>query len=509
LGHYLGRLGIVICLAFPPLTWGQLPPLGVPRGVVRVELDGSLETFDRRFRDGRLESYAADLASPALGSDRIPLLANTDAAIGRIIGNSSYRLNLGAYATDAHADVGTGFFGVGLGLTNGITIFGRIPLVRTRVQSFTTLDPTGADGGLNPGATEQLPFFTEFDAALGTLASKLAAGDYDANPTQKALAQATLADATSLRADLFGVLADPTTESPALPTTTSGAGTALTARITALQNTLASNLNVTGFTLAPALPETVLTKAEFPELLSRLNLRESQSPVSFRGDAEVGAAVTLVDRWDRGARRGGLRTAVSGLVRLPTGRRELSDRLLDIGTGDGQTDIQVDLVADIGSGPIGTRLTGSYIRQLPTDITTRVTSPDQPLVGPDRVALVRWNPGDIIALGVRPFYRLARTLAVQVGVQHWSRGADAASYASPIDAIPGVDAGILATDSKVNATLLSVGITYSNPGGLRPGGKGLPVEASWSYERVLRSGGGRTPDTHAVRGSFRVYFGIW
>ena len=500
---------MVICLALPLRVWGQLPPVGVPGGVVRVELDGSLDAFDQRFRDGHLESYAADLSSPALGSDRIPLLANTDATLGRIIGNSSYRINLGAYATDAHADVGTGSFGLSLGLTNGITIFGRMPLVRTRVQSFTTLDPAGADGGLNPGVIEQLPFFSEFDAALGTLSSKIAAGDYDANPTQKALAEATLADATSLRADLFGVLADPLTASPALPTTTSGAGTALTARITALQNTLASNLSVTGFTLAPALPETALTSAEFPELLSRLDLRLSQSPVTFRGDAEVGAAVTLVDGWDRQAHRGGFRTAVSGLVRLPTGSRERSDRLLDIGTGDGQADIQVDLVTDVGSGPFGARLTGSYVRQLPSDITARVTSPDQPLAGRDRLAVVRLDPGDIISLGVRPFYRLARTLALQVGVQHWSRGADEASYPSPADSIPGVDASILAAESKVNATQLSVGITYSNPGGLRPGGKGLPVDASWSYERVLRSGGGRTPDSHAVRGTFRAYFGLW
>ena len=53
---------------------------------------------------------------------------------------------------------------------------------------------------------------------------------------------------------------------------------------------------------------------------------------------------------------------------------------------------------------------------------------------------------------------------------------------------------MLAEDSKANATVLSVGITYANPGGLRPGGTGLPVDASWSYERVLRAGGGIVPD---------------
>jgi hypothetical protein len=72
-----------------------------------------------------------------------------------------------------------------------------------------------------------------------------------------------------------------------------------------------------------------------------------------------------------------------------------------------------------------------------------------------------------------------------------------------------VDPSVLAEASKANATVLSVGITYANPGGLRPGGTGLPVDASWSYERVLRAGGGRVPDSHRLAGRFRVYFGLW
>jgi len=149
------------------------------------------------------------------------------------------------------------------------------------------------------------------------------------------------------------------------------------------------------------------------------------------------------------------------------------------------------------------------VRQLPSTILVRVTAPSQPLVGPERLAFVRRNPGDIVAVGVRPFYRLARTFAVQAGLEHWSRKSDVVAYATPSGAIPGVDASVLAEESSANATLLSVGITYANPGGLRPGGTGLPVDASWSYERVLRAGGGRIPDTHRVVGQFRVYFGIW
>ena len=507
------RLYIVACLILPCGVAAQLPPVGVPGGVIRLELDGSLETFDRRFLNGVREGFAADLSSPSLGSDRIPALSDADARIGRIIGNPAYRINLGGLSTDAQGEVGTGFLGLSLGLTNQITIFGRIPLVRTRVQTSMRLDPAGADAGLNPGADEQLPFFDQMDASLAALSAKLAAGDYDANPAQKALAQNTLAQGTTLRSDLFGLLADPAGASPALPTTASVAGTELDAQVVALQNTLSADLGVTGFTLVPALPETPLTGADLVQLLTApggpVAAQLTQDPVTFRGDAEVGASLTLLDRWDRGTHRGGFRAALSGLVRLPTGRRELSNRPLDIGTGEGQTDIQLDLVTDVGAGPLGARLSGTYVRQLPATILTRVATPAEAFAGPSRLASVRRNPGDVVSIGVHPFYRLARTLGLTAGLDHWSRSADEVAYADPAGAIPGVDANVLAEGSKANATLLSVGITYSNPGGLRPGGTGLPVDASWTYERVLRSGGGRVPDSHAIRARFRVYFGIW
>jgi hypothetical protein len=256
-----------------------------------------------------------------------------------------------------------------------------------------------------------------------------------------------------------------------------------------------------------------VSETDLVQLLSSvggpLQLRLDESRMTFRGDAEAGATLTLVDSWDRGARRGGFRAALSALVRLPTGRRQQIDQPLSIGTGDGQTDVQVDLVSDIGAGQFGARLTGSYVRQLPDDILTRVTSPSQPFAGVDRVALVHWDPGDIISLGVRPFYRLARTMAFQAGLEHWTRSTDRFSYASAASALSGIDPNILAEESKADATLLSVGITYANPGGLRPGGRGLPVDASWAYERVLRAGGGRVPDTHRVAARFRAYFGVW
>jgi hypothetical protein len=508
--HCVRRLGIIACLCMPAPAWAQLAPLGVPAGVVRVELDGSLETFDRRFLSGTRESYGADLSSPALGSDRIPRLADADVRIGRSIGDPAYRINLGVLATDAHADVGTGYLGLSIGLTNAVTIFGRIPLVRSRVQPRVRLDPSSADAGINPGEAEQLPFFSQMDAALATLASKIAAGDYNADPAAQALAEATLAEASALRADLFGLLADPETASPFLPTAASGAGVALDARVVAVQSTLASNLGVPGFSSLPALPDAVLDQADLIQVLTvPLALRLDDRPVSYRGDAEAGAAVTLADTWDRGRRRGGFRTAISGLIRFPTGRRDRTEHPLDLGTGSGNTDVELEVLTDVGSGAFGARLSGTYVWRLAADYPLRVTAPGQPFVGQDRLAFVRVDPGDVLALGVRPFFRLARTFALQAGVEHWSRKTDAVSYSTPEGAVPGVDASVAAEESSANTTILSLGVTYANPGGLRPGGSGLPVDASWSYERVLRAGGGRIPDTHAVRGKFRVYFRLW
>jgi len=478
-----------------------------------VDLYGALDSWDHRWRDGVREPLGADLSSPALGSDLLPFLSDADARISRITGLSGYRLNLGALTTDVLATEGRGVLGLGLGLTRSITIFGNIPLVEARVQRHFALDPAQADAGPNPGSAEESAFFQQLDASLTALSGRIAAGAFDGDPALKARAEATLADATSLRGDLFGLLADPTTASPFVPTATSAAGTAMTTRIAGLQSTLASDFGVSGFTAEPALPTAPVTVDQFVGFLADptgpIATRPGESKVTFRGDAEAGVAVTLVDHWDREKRRGGFRAAAEGLVRFPTGRVAPTDRLLALGTGDGHTDIELHLTADLGSGKVGLRAEGMYNRQLAANYLARVAPPTQPLAPLDLLSAVRRDPGDIVSIAVRPFFRLAPKFAIQGTAIHWSRGEDKASYLTPADSIPGVSASVLAQDTKVNATILGIGITYSNPGAMRPGGRGLPVDASWGYERIVRASGGIVPDRHSMKARFRVYFGLF
>jgi hypothetical protein len=185
------------------------------------------------------------------------------------------------------------------------------------------------------------------------------------------------------------------------------------------------------------------------------------------------------------------------------------DRLFLVGTGDGQTDVEGHATLDLGKGAVGVRLEGDYNRQFAADILTRVTPPSQPLNGRGFISRVRTDPGDITTLAARPFFRLAPSFAIQGTALHWSRGADALTYATDADSIPGVDSNVLETDTKASATVLGLGITYANFGRLRPGGSGVPVEAGWSYERVVSASGGRVPNKHSFTAWFRFYFGLF
>ena len=512
MGYGARCLGVIVCLAAPSAARAQLAPVGVPPGVIRFEVDGAFDSWDKRFRDGRKEGFGADLSGP-LDSDLLPVLAPYDAIVQRVTGLSGFRLNLGALTADAQADVSTAVLGLGLGVTRSIAVFGRLPLARTRVQTDLDLDAAGANAGLNPGAAAQDPFFAQFNAALSTLEAQIAAGAYDGDPTRRALADATLAQGDALFGDLFMLLGDPGIASPFIPTGGSDAGTALGARIVTLQTTLETDLGVGGFSTGPALPAAPVTAANVESIISDplgpIELQTGESEVTFRGDAEAGVAVTIADRWDRGGRRGGFRAAAEGLVRFPTGVRARTDRLLAVGTGDGQTDVELRGVVDLGTGNVGVRLEGGYNRQLAGDVLERVAPPSQPFPARSLLASVRLDPGDVTTLAVRPFFRVARTFALIGSLERWSKGLDAFEYRTEADAVPGVDATVLAQETDASATLVSFGVTYSNPGALRPGGTGLPVDAGWAYERVVSASGGIVPDTHRIRARLRLYFDIW
>ena len=501
----------------------QLQAVGVPRGAVRFEVTGEFRNFDSRFNRGETEAYTDDFRQSAIGGAFFPDLLAAESTIGRIAGLTAYQLSLGRTATQGDVNLGTLGFGLALGLTSRLTLFGTVPIVRQRVQTAVRFNAEGANAGFNPtdpvfgtqtGQAEAVAFFSEFDNALVTLATNLLAGQYDSDPALRALAEQALSDGTMLRDDLNSLISVPGTASPFLPLAVSQAGVAMLTTITAFQGTLDASLGVTGFSSAPPLPTSPLSPTDYLNFVENpagpiAALPLAQSVDFLLGDIEVGASYTLLDHWDRLGSPGGIRTYLQVMARLPTGYRPLSSDLIGLGTGDRQPDVAVGITTDIGRGAIGARFEASYTEQLASTFETRVTIPSRPIPFANRRASVKWDPGSIVRVSVQPYLALTRTLAFQGKLSHWSRGADSYEYATSSDAIAGVSATELGLDSKVNATVVGGGITYRSPSATDERRGGLPIEAHWIYEGVIRAGGGRVAKAKTVRMGLRLYFRLW
>lgn len=524
--HQYRPLGAALFLVFSAASLpAQLAPVGTPKGSLRFDIQGAFQSADRRIFGGQTEDYLADLGSPAFGSDRIGLLRPADSLVGRVLGQSGYRLNLGSERVRGQLTIGSGIIGAALGVTSRLTLFAHVPYVATRVQATLRNDSTTGDAGLNPAhpalgnpAEQALAnaFFSSFDQALTTLQSRIQGGIYTGPDSLLAV---EIRDRGQIVRDaLYGLTSDPAQASPFVPLATSATGLQIIQTVRGLQDTLANTLGVSwsGATTDPVLAGGHMTDQQFSDALVNASgpfqafpLLESR--ISRMGDMDVGAIYTLVDRFDRPGRTGGFRFAVSGLLRLPTGRRDNPHSLLDVGTGNGRYEVGGYGTADLGAGRVGTRLTGGYLVRLAALRVRRVGDVGVPYTGINTLTNVRENAGDILSLGARPFFRLVRNLAVHGMVDYTRIGADDVSYNSASDAIPGLSANALANGSR-SSLAVGGGITYVGRAAheCEPGRRcGWPIDASWNYSTVIRGTGGRMVKFRTTTLEIRWYQRIW
>jgi hypothetical protein len=504
-----------LALGVTPVARAQLEPVGVPQGMVRLEVGGSLENYNRRFFQNGTQDYAGDFVRDSAGSNLWPELTSADTTVAAIIGQPTYRIDLGRTTATTQVNVGTVNLGAALGISHFLTLFGNVPIVRVRVQPRFALDSTSGDVGFNPadptfgsGGAATTAFFNQFDVALATLQTNINNGVYDGNPTQKALAQATLADGTALRTHLDNLLLNPSTASPFVPTGGSAAGLAMTNVVTSLQTVLSGSLGVGGFTQPLDLPAQRLAQQDIDNFIGNPGGPVAgliQDMFEFKlGDIQLGAVLTPIDRWDRPNHRGGARLALTGAITLPTGTTDFSNNFVDLGTGTGYYRLGLGATADLGKGRVGMRLTGYYDRWMQRFRVKRVSAPTFPMPYAYRLANLNIDPGDQTTLGVRPFFRLASTFALHVGLDYWHRGADRVVYQTVADSVPGVAASELAVESSASSTMVSGGVTFSS--GLT---RKVPIEARWTYEAVLGASGGRVPQARNMRAELRLYWTLW
>ena len=503
-------------LAAAPLA-AQLPPLTVPKGVLRVDLGGRFDNWDSRYLNGTKQEAAGDFFRDPVDGGWLPGLASAEEKLRAVTGVQALSLSLGRSWATMLVNMGTQSIGAAWGVSGRLTVFGTVPFVRVRVRQSFSLDSTRATAGFNPadpvfgtsgGASQTETFLLQMQAALTALDDSIRAGRYDLDPAKKTLAQATLARGTVLRNGLEPLL----TGSSFLPLAGSVAATALNQSIDSIRTRLGTDLGITGFTELPALPSQRMSAADFEHYATDPDGPIAAQPfhppiITYLGDIEVGAALAWLDHRPPPGRRGGVtaHSVLQGTVRLRTAKLDRPDAFFDVGTGDRQPDLQGDVVTDLAAGRLGARLTARYVLQLPWKQRRRLTPPDRPFADASTLAFVERNPGEIVEGAIEPFLRFAPTIALVGGVRHWSKGTDTYKYVQGQSPIEGTDPEVLAIGSKENGTAVSAGLSLVH-NGVRPDGTvGLPMDASLRWELVTSSTLGRVPARQTVTISLRLY----
>jgi hypothetical protein len=506
------RSAIAALLLVPAVLAAQLPMITVPSGLLRIDVNGAFYPSND-FRDN---GRTRPLGSMLDGTDN-GMVSSLQRSLSQIAGESVTGLSLGGISAVAAREHGVGEIGLALGATRRITVFGTIPIVYVRNRVTLAFDSSTSRVGINPantilgtsaGQQQATNFFTQFDAALASLSTKIQDGDYASDPATLTLAQQTLTRASSLRGSLFSLLSDPIHASAVLPVSGDPAATQLLGAITTLESTLSNQLGVADLNTVPALPSATLTSGDLGSVLG------SQGGFGFStlnslphygiGDVTAGVAVQLVDRSahsNASHQAAWIRVA----ARFPTGTVADESVLLAQPTGSKSPAGMVDGIVELGARHLGLRATATYQHELAANYVERVTAPDAPLVPASFLAAVTVRPGDSMAITAQPFFRFAPHLAFAGVVQFWRRGGSSSSYFSGQAPIPGVSASVLDMGSSANALVIGVGLAYSHDGVGRDGHVGSPVEAGWSIERTIASGTGILPVALTSRVYLRIY----
>ncbi len=542
---------------------GPLENASVPsQWELRFGIATEFVTFDERFGDsGEREPLLARLAFDALGSGQLPALGAVEGALRSLTGLTDFRLSLGRTTTSASARVTVVPVSLELGVTRRIAVGILVPYIFTRVDAFADInrDASGANVGINPvlaggeGAAAALAanaaFVAQLDAASAALQQSIdqCRADPGASPDCPAILAdgpglvASSGDLAAGIASVFGIDAGSNAGALVVPLAGSGAQLALGIRIELLRQALESLGAGSAFTaLGPSFAAAPATFGQSRALLEAMGF--GADPIarvdrSHIGDVELGLKMLLFDGMAGAAESGdggdddapaGLRTraAVAARVRLGTGEPDSPNNFADLGTGDGQTDIELGIFADVALGSrIQSGLAARYGWQLADERAMRIPLVAGSLLAPEySLQTVQRDLGDYVELEVNPRYAVARGLAV-IGHYRYRRIAEHRySGMFPIDAATTgfgdvvLDAANIASGAAQQEHRAGLGIVYSTAdartrgaGGAvgAGGGRGMipvPVEVSLLHVGSFAGSGGQ-PVIANDRVQVRIFFG--
>jgi hypothetical protein len=236
------------------------------------------------------------------------------------------------------------------------------------------------------------------------------------------------------------------------------------------------------------------------------------------GDVEVGAWARLLhgDRRDSAGAPTSLRylLVAGGLVRLGTGAVDDPAIAHDLGSGDGQTDVEGQVYGEILSARLGISSAFRYGVQLSTTLPRRIAPPDLALASASSLTEVEWTPGNYLELDVAPRFHLTPELAFAAWYGLRTKAGDRYRRLSPPpgpgldERFPGplhTDAALLEAETEETVHRMGLSLLYSSVDAWVEGRTGSPFQAYLSLGTAVAGSGGQTPQAFTARAGVRLF----
>ncbi len=522
----------------PPAASSALPA----KGDLWLSITSIWQPYDNRSgftpaTDARSEALGAPYSFTPIGVAQLPSLGTVEDAIASLAGNPQFGLSLGTTTLRAEVMKTVTPFEGELGLKSWLSFGVSVPLIRASGETVLDVNPDGTEGnvGFNPALTTAVARTTntavrnQITAAATTLEQRLVscaltptAPGCPAILARQTEAQTLITQSRNYRdvlESLYG--SDTATAGQLIPIDGTTAHTAINGRIAAFnalyRDLLALGAMDTDPLLARPFPaQTALTATDLRRILEQPEFGYSFVPLlSFQrqgiGDIELRARLRLLNTFKADDTGGvGMRVSLSVLARIATGVPPDANVPFDVGTGDGQNDVEVGGAADLRlSRLFNLTALGRFGVQMPDRQAMRIAEPGTPFPEAFTLRDVDRDLGDYIDFSLRPRLQLG-PYASLLGAWHFhSKMADhytgtfIASAAETGRGPVTLDASVLDEGSAVTIQRAGVGLRLVNFEN-RQHPVSMPVEFSLTYMAQLGSTGYGVPDASTLSLQLRV-----
>jgi hypothetical protein len=510
----------------------------IPRGAVRVSAQATWATYNELYGPGgKLEALGAPLSSDSLGAKQLEMLRPLRTTLRTLAQLPNAEVSLGPMRTDFSARVARSAFVLDFGLTSRIMLTARVPYEHTVSEVVLDVNPRNElanrpNIGINPALAAQAATVTAQNRGVVDSLLRVAqevAGRLDAcasssgDPvcSDQSRARTLVNDARAVATGIartYGIGVDTARGAQFVPLANSALQDAIVARVTALNASFKTYVpNLAAFA-APVAAVAPISAGQAGGLISD-SLGVAAIGVverSHLGDVEVGAKVLLIDTFGglaraRAHRDGiGFRMSVGGLARFGTGQAERADDIVDVGTGDGQTDIEGTGALDVVFGRrFWASVVGRYGVQMADEKEFRIPDVSRnPFLAAYRQKTVARDLGDYIELQATPRYVYNDYLSLSANWTYRRKGEDKYNGTLTAEDLAGqsvvLDASILGVGTEQTEQRVGGGASFSTLRAFDRGRARLPLDVSLLHWQTM-SGSGYLPKQFSTQVQVRYY----